>query len=323
MSKKNRFGGRKVLNEFEDYNLLSNNNLTKSFVVNTLTEDCSLKCESLDQIGIFNCNASARKSASDLCDINFLAFDLNIFSTFLSSIISGSRDILNKNLDFDMFDFEQINLEYFFNSSISFSGENNLILCFANISLVNDSDLNRENTMFVSIINSINSPYLCFEMSALNFLPNLIQSSSVNLEFSKSFSNFFNINNLLTFSDRNSLISSDQFISGNCSMFCFNGSGIDNVTFFILIPPQYLINTQDTQIYKCLGYGDFLNTSEIIIDFVTLTVSNVFPNGVDSERLNVNFTYNVSDAGLVADVSNCSLCLEKNRFLGREFNKNK
>jgi len=106
-------------------------------------------------------------------------------------------------------------------------------------------------------------------------------------------------------------------------MFCFNGSGIDNVTFFILIPPQYLINTQDTQIYKCLGYGDFLNTSEIIIDFVTLTVSNVFPNGVDSERLNVNFTYNVSDAGLVADVSNCSLCLEKNRFLGREFNKNK
>ena len=57
-----------------------------SLVVNILTEHCSLKCSSLDQIGILNSRASAKKGISDLCEISFEAFNRELCEGFFNSI---------------------------------------------------------------------------------------------------------------------------------------------------------------------------------------------------------------------------------------------
>ena len=63
----------------------------------------------------------------------------------------------------------------------------------------------------------------------------------------------------MTFSDRNSLTVSDQFISGNLSMSCFNSSGMDNVIFGILIPPAHPVQT----VYYAAFYKSFDSSPKI------------------------------------------------------------
>ncbi len=120
--------------------------------------------------------------------------------------------------------------------------------------------LKNENNMFVSATNNIYHPSsLCLcQIRSFNSLPSLMQSSSVNLEFFNESSNFLSINNLLTLSAKNSLTNADQFVSGNCSISCFNSSGIDNVKLGILnaSDTHYLLYSVYPVLYKSFGSGN-------------------------------------------------------------------
>src|SRR3989338_7521954 len=62
-------------------------NSTNSFVVNTLTNDCSLKCGSFDQIGhLFNARDKAKYSVSSGSEISLLASSRNVSNFDLSTI---------------------------------------------------------------------------------------------------------------------------------------------------------------------------------------------------------------------------------------------
>lgn len=245
---------------YEKVENLCPNNLslsTSSLVVNTSTDDCSLKCGSLDQIGIFNSSASAKKGTSVLCEINPSALSSNERGEFFNSINLESNETSSENFSFAIFDLAQIISEYLDNSSISSSGANNVKSYSFSSLLVNESDLNNENTTLVSTTSSIYA-LLCFsDMIRLNFLPSLRHSSSVNSDFEKSFSSLSNISSCSIFFKNDSLASADQLMNLDLSIFCLSSSGIDKVIDTILV----------------LKYDTFVNRSHIfkLFDFVNVT----------------------------------------------------
>ncbi|MBU0760587.1 MAG: LamG domain-containing protein [Nanoarchaeota archaeon] len=239
-------------------------NLDNSDVVKTLINDCSLKCESLDQIGMFSSNANAKNGESVLCEINLSALSSKKCETFLSSISSGSKEMSSKNFSFEIFDLEQISSEYLNSSSISSLGANNSRLFSFNNLFVDELDLNSENTALVSTTNSIyESSLRLLDMSSLNSLPSLMQSSSVNSEFSKSFSNFSNISSCFIFFRNASLANADQLSHANLSILCLTSSGTDNVIDTILISNTYNTFKDIKHIFKGFGAREYLSFNDI------------------------------------------------------------
>ncbi|MEK6734792.1 MAG: hypothetical protein AABY27_06805, partial [Pseudomonadota bacterium] len=83
-----------VEDERENQISLSKNILSKSFVVNTLTNDCLIRCLSLDQIAEFVDNANAKKSISSGSGINSCAFSRkSSYSTDLKNLIDSSTSV--------------------------------------------------------------------------------------------------------------------------------------------------------------------------------------------------------------------------------------
>jgi len=224
---------------------------TSSLVLNTSTIDCSLKCGSLDQMGILlNANDKARYSVSSLSEISELACLRN-----LSNFSFGTDFILLFNfansssisLD-ESFDSASILGLCFSNSSDKYSGEYNFTTPEDMISFVTPAPISPVNNTVASITNSIysNSGYnflylLC--MPLFTSLANLRASSSVNLDLDTILLNASKSSCSSSFFRASSLASSDQFIQGNLSIDALNSSEIFSATLGIYNSPLFLISS--------------------------------------------------------------------------------
>jgi len=234
-------------------------NSIKSDVDNILTDDCFLNLGSLDQIGQSSFNASANTGISLSC-INSLACDLNISKDVLGTISMNFDSSDNALLNCEEVNFEYFNISdlLFFNSLITYSGVYSEIPSSSTLTIINLTGLSlkKDSKILESTTNCIFYQPSClyfFQTPSLILSPSFKQSSSVNSEFSKSLSSFFNTKALLTFSDKNCLTASDQFNSGMESMLCFNSCGMDNVIFGIFEPPVSYVYVVDDVIYKDFG----------------------------------------------------------------------
>ena len=223
----------------------SSKNFWSSLVLNTGSSDCSLKCLSLDHIGRLSSNANAKNGTSFSSEISCDAFSLKTGAGSLNSINLDNSETFSKKVSLETFDLEQISLEYFCNSSIRYFGENNLSLCSFNNLFVNESFLNKENRTLVSATNCIYNLLSLDDLSMLSFnlFPNSMQSSSVSLEFAKSFWNFSNTSSCFILLANASLAIEDQLSHSNLSILCLNSSGTDNVSDGMFM--SYTCNTCD------------------------------------------------------------------------------
>ncbi len=245
----------------EDYNP---NSFLKSPVDQTLTSDCCFNLGSFDQISALSFKARAKNGES-----------LGSGETSLP-LSSNSLYFSDGKISIDSFNFPIIDsiwpnsdLEYLimsgmlsFISSNTYAGEDNFRLSNLEFIIINLTgfSLKKENKMFVSTTSCIYQPSaLClFQTRSFNFSPNLKQSSSVSLEFSSILSSFLSKAILLTFSDKNALVISDQFSSLRESISFFNSFGIDSVMFGILIPPINSVYNVDTvEVFKSFGFFMF------------------------------------------------------------------
>jgi len=181
-----------LVREEEDYSIFKNS-LMNSSVVNILTNDCSLRCGSLDQTLHFNFNASAAKSISFLCEIestlgnNFLYSSTGTNSIKIANSLNRS---LNSFLEIPVF--LDISSEFLLISSNANSGAKNSKSWSTNIPLVNESFQKKVNNTFESTTNFIyikpfdfNSSYLPY----LDALCNLTDQSIISFSSCKCFNN--------------------------------------------------------------------------------------------------------------------------------------
>jgi len=238
----------------------------KSFVLNTLTEDCSLNNCSLDQIAQLNFNASANIGTSFLW-INCSAFVSNSLNDSFGNILIKLNKSESTSLNCSEFILAYFNTSdsFLFNSSIAYSGVNNSNLRKSELMIMNLTGFSLKNdiNMFVSTTSCIiyhPSFLYLFHMPFFTLSPNLKQSSSVNSEFSSILSSFLSNNSLLTLSAMNFLTNTDQFVSGNCSISFFNSSGIDKVKLGILKSPLNSVYVvKDVELFKSFGEEDLSN----------------------------------------------------------------
>jgi len=186
-------GKKEFQNEnVSDYSLFKTSLMNLS-VVNILTNDCCLRCGSLDQTSQFNFNASATKSTSFLCGIdstlgrNFLYSSIGMNSTNIANSLNKS---LNSFLEIPVF--LDISSEFLLSSSNANSGAKKSKSWSTNIPLVNESFQKKVNKTFESTTNFIyinpfdfNSSYL----PCLDALCNLTDQSIMSLSSCKCFSN--------------------------------------------------------------------------------------------------------------------------------------
>ena len=275
--------------------------LINSEVENTLTLSCFLSNLSLDQIAQPNFNANAKYCVSSWSGaINPASFLKSLYSnTGTNSTKNGSIDLYNSKIPILILAFNISSSKCLFNSSNAYLGEYNSKSDLVNNFLVNESFLKKENNIFISTTNNIYDTSFK-NLSCIDFLaslPNLMQSSSVSSEFSRILSNFLSNASLLTLSDKNSLVTSDQFISGNPSIFFFKSSGIDNVIFGILTPPlNSVYDVGDVQIYKTFGLEPFDITFEEIKSIEVLDKQQVYDLAIEGTR---NFIANDIVAGTI------------------------
>lgn len=86
-----------------------------------------MKCGSLDQIGILNSNASAKKGTSFLSEINSFALDKNLSEGSLIDTIFKTCFFTSSNNSIEIPDLEQISSEYLSSSLVNQSGLNNFM----------------------------------------------------------------------------------------------------------------------------------------------------------------------------------------------------
>jgi intein/homing endonuclease len=252
----------KVYAKLREDNQTFNNSL-KSFVLNTLTDNCFLNLGSFDQIGQFNFNASANIGTSLSC-INCLACDSNCSNDSLGIILINLFNSSNISLNCTELILEYFNISdsFFFNSSITYSGVDISNPRKSELTIINRTGLSlkKDINMLVSTTNCIfyqPSFLYLFHIPSLILSPSFKQSSSVSSEFSSILSSFLSNKALLTFSSKNCLIDSEKFNSGNSSNLSFNSLGIDSVMFGIFEPSVYSV--EDVDIYKSFGEEDLSN----------------------------------------------------------------
>ncbi|MBU2615788.1 MAG: hypothetical protein KKC19_01670, partial [Nanoarchaeota archaeon] len=183
-----------------DYSL--RNSLMNSFVVNTLTNDCSLRCGSLDHTLHFNFNASAAKSTSFLCEMvstlgkNSLYSSMGTNSINIANFLSKS---LNSFLEIPVF--RDMSLEFLLISSNANSGAKNSKSWSTNIPFVNESFQKKVNNTFESTTNSIHINPFAFNSSylpCLDALCNLTDQSIISLSSSRCLTNLCSSRDNLT-----------------------------------------------------------------------------------------------------------------------------
>lgn len=226
-----------------DYN--EDNNLIKSSVVNTEIEHCSLKCGSLDQIGRFNFDASAKYATSFESEIlkensliNLKYSDLSINITFsLRDLIAELKSIP------DFFDNSSL---YLCNSINAKSGANNLKENLENRELATLFGLDNANKILLSFTNFI-LDYNRFSFSSRSATPLFtlrpisIHQSANPLSFSclSLFSICSFQANCLAFDSMQALTNPDQLISGKLFILFLTSSGIDKVIDTILVVKKH------------------------------------------------------------------------------------
>ncbi|MBR9702100.1 hypothetical protein GOV13_04215, partial [Candidatus Pacearchaeota archaeon] len=226
----------------EKHSVYSNsNNSINSFVVNEGINDCSLKCLSLDQIGIDSIEANAKyvtSFGSEILEENSLIdleyFDLSMNETFsLRSLIAElkSRPDLDANSSL-----------CFCNSINAKSGANNFNENLETIELATLEGLANANRTLASTTNFIldynNFSFSsCLVTPSLTSFPNSIHHSEN--PFSSSCLSLANIScfqdNCLALVSIDALTNLDQLISGNLFMSSLVSPGTDSVIDAILL----------------------------------------------------------------------------------------
>ncbi|MFH1585225.1 MAG: LamG-like jellyroll fold domain-containing protein [archaeon] len=234
------------------------NIVTNSDVVNTLTNDCCLRCGSLDQIKALVNNASARYGESFGSGNEFKAFiRKSLYSDELNNLIDPSTSFcLIPNSCSESFDLDKQRSLYFSSSGLINSGainsalieenkyeaadngfisEKNILLSNTSIILIypyfflSSRDIEFSNSFLIfgdtSESNLLNEPFLAFLPSSTDHLINSCSS----LEF-----NLLNISCLLNSS---CLTSSERFIQISFEISDFNLSSTANVIDAIYIAP--------------------------------------------------------------------------------------
>src|SRR3989344_2972604 len=217
-------------------------NSTNSFVVNTLTADCFLKCGSFDQMGhLSRAKDNARYSVSSGSDIRLLA-SLRKSSYFdRGKVVIFALNLLNKNsksLEGSL----EISLILGLCSSTSLNRDcwqRNLIDSKNIISFVTPFPISPVNNIVASTTSSI---YLSSGCSFLSFLymPAFTSLANCRASFSVSLDlETIDLNNLYSFTSLEMalLAISDQFNSGKESISDLSSFGIANVSVGILHPP--------------------------------------------------------------------------------------
>ena len=233
-----------------------------SEVVYTLTPNCFFNRLSLDQIGDFNLSASAKystSSGSGHSDAASLRNSLNSVTGIKVTSVDNSLSI-SPNSPISILALDMTTWRYLVSSLNANLGEESLSLGLKSSERVKENFLNAENRQLQSTTNSTYTSPCFFNSSllpSLAFLPSRMQSSSVNVESFNQSSIFFSTKALLTFSDKNPLVASDQLTSGNLSICFFNASGIDNVMFGIVAPHDSVCPVKDVEIYK--GFEELQN----------------------------------------------------------------
>lgn len=222
----------------KDHN--EDNNLINSSVVNTEIEDCSLKCLSLDQIGRFNFDASAKYTTS---------FESEILEE--NSLINLEYSDLSMNMTFSLRDliaelklipdFSDNSSLYLYSSINAKSGANNLNENLENRELVTLECLDNANKMLASTTNFI-LDYNSFSFLNRSAIPlftlrPISTLHSVN-PLSSSCLSLFNISsfqaNCLALDSMQVLTNPDQLISGKLFILSLTSSGTDKVIDTIL-----------------------------------------------------------------------------------------
>src|SRR3989344_2759141 len=278
--------------KYNIYNSSFSNLLINSAVVNTLTNDCCLKCLSLDQIWELSDNASARKSISSESDItsdDFLRRYL-YSESFLKSILDSTSNCLISNSCSDNPDLNKQSFLYLLNSDFINYGAINFTLSEENIYELIEFGFIRENNMLLSNTNFIfylSSSFLSSGESSDNNLLNLpsfafLPHSTDHLMTScSSFdSSFLESSFSFIFFNKSILSISDQFTHGNFFISSLTSSGIANVTDAIYISP---FSTISENFFNCLTLRMVisLNTSDHLTSG-NLSISFFNSSGIDS-----------------------------------------
>jgi len=265
------------------------NNSIISLVDKTLTRDCFLNAGSFDQIADSSFKASANNGMSLSCGASCFASCSNDSKESFGIIFI--KDNISSNFSSNCFEFSSEYFKtaclFFFNSSTECSGENNLNPknLDLDINSLTGFGLKNDTRMLVSTTNFIYHPaslYL-FHMPSLILSPNLNASSSNSPSDSSCFSICSFQTNLLTLDSTYLLISADQFISGNSSIFCFNSSGNESVKFGILTSNPF--NSQITQnnVYSQI-FKSFYEQKDLS-DFKLMKVTDAYENVREGKQL--------------------------------------
>jgi len=221
-------------------NYREDNNLINSSVVKTGIKDCSLKCLSLDQIGRFNVDASAKYATSfesEILEENFLiSFEYSNLST---NTIFSLRDLIAElKLSSDLSDNSFLCLCSSINEK---SGANNFNENLEKRELATLECLDNANKTLASTTNFIldynNFSFLSCSATPLFTLRPISIHQSVNPASSSCLS-LFNISsfqaNCLALDSMQVLTNPDQLISGKLFICALTSSGIDKVIDTIL-----------------------------------------------------------------------------------------
>ena len=138
--------------KYNIYNSSFSNLLINSAVVNTLTNDCCLKCLSLDQIEELVNKANARYGASLGSGKFLMAFinNLSYLDSLKNSILDSTSNCLILNSCSDNFDLNKHSSLYLLNSDIINSGAMNIAFNDENKYELTESESISENNILLS-----------------------------------------------------------------------------------------------------------------------------------------------------------------------------
>ncbi len=265
---------------------------TNSLVVSTLTNDCCLRCGSLDQIVALIDTASARKSASSGSGSAFADISRkSLYSDSLKNLIPfSSSACLISNSCSDNFEYDKHLLLCSANSDFMKSGAEKSAFMDENTYAAPDIGFIKENNILLSNTSFMfySSAFLLFSGESLESNSSLFSgessaSSLLNLPFfaflpsstdhlisSCSFfdSSFCLHSSSSAFCNKFSRATSDQFTQGNFSILDFSDSSTANVMLAIYSAPF------------CLSSSNFSSSSTFLM-MPLRTTSAQFISGLD------------------------------------------
>lgn len=247
-------------------------NSINSFVVKDGIIDCSLKCLSLDQIGIFNTDANAKYATSfgsEILEDNSL---INLeYSDLSTNTILSLSDLITELKSMFVLD---INSSLCLCNSVNEkSGANNFNENLETIELATLEDLANANktlastTNFIldysnlSFLSCLATPLFTFEPISMHQSVNPLSSSCLSLDNISCFQA-----NCLALASIDALMNPDQLISGNLFISSLVSPGTDSVIDTILLPP--VEKHKYVEVFKSFDDACFFTTKQPITNLV-------------------------------------------------------